>query len=47
MKKRISPRPASVRRVERTLIERRGDTAIQVRVIEYAPAPTRPERRAA
>jgi hypothetical protein len=47
MKKRTSPKPAAPRRIERTLVERRGETAIQVRVIEYAPAPTRPERRAA
>jgi len=39
--------PASPPRVERTLVERRGETAIQVRVIEYAPKPSRPERRAA
>jgi hypothetical protein len=39
--------PTSRRRVERTVVERRGDTAIHVRVIEYAPRPVRPERRAA
>ena len=47
--KRTPPPPVPLRRVERTLVERRGDTAIQVRVIEYAPAreQARHERRAA
>jgi hypothetical protein len=46
MKRDPSP-PVQPRRVERTLVERRGDTAIQVRVIEYAPRQARPDRRAA
>jgi hypothetical protein len=45
--KRTPISPASRRRVERTLVERRGDTAIHVRVIEYGPPQVRPERRAA
>jgi hypothetical protein len=45
--KRTPKSPVSRRRVERTLVERRGETAIQVRVIEYAPVQARLERRAA
>ena len=45
--KRKPSSPASRRRVERTLVERRGETVIHVRVIEYPPAQVRPERGAA
>jgi hypothetical protein len=47
--KRTPSTPPSPRRIERTVIERRGDTAIHVRVIEYGPSQnqTRPQRRAA